>query len=494
MTVIEKTLKLATSFVYKDFKPVNDEGSGEAKIYVGSTSEQDDFNAFFGFDGKQKLRYKFEKNNLLEYLQQVKLEYVYQFFNKYKNINIDTWNNNYKIISSLDNDSLYIDLRSHLDQRRYYIRSDNDLFKNTLRKMSIPKLTNIKFQKLIEKNLMLILLEVDYSYSISDNSIVEDRLQTALGENKIFYGVPGSGKSYYIEQHYSVNENNSMRVVFHPDYTYSDFVGQILPKIVKGENGSEDKLKYEFIPGPFTKILKKANDNPEQQFYLIIEELNRGNAPAIFGEIFQLLDRNENGSAVGESKYSITNAEIADIVFKNTETPIKIPANLSILATMNTSDQNVFTMDTAFQRRWIMVHIPNKFKSPQADQKIADSEITWKAFAEAVNDKLTEISGELTSTEDKRLGAYFAREADFKDRSRFAEKVLKYLWDDAFKMERSAIFKASFKTLSSVIEKFEDDKIENPLNEVLDSEIYKDICERMKEASSMQEQAQRIEE
>lgn len=494
MTVIEKTLKLATSFVYKDFKPVNDEGSGEAKIYVGSTSEQDDFNAFFGFDGKQKLRYKFEKNNLLEYLQQVKLEYVYQFFNKYKNINIDTWNNNYKIISSLDNDSLYIDLRSHLDQRRYYIRSDNDLFKNTLRKMSIPKLTNIKFQKLIEKNLMLILLEVDYSYSISDNSIVEDRLQTALGENKIFYGVPGSGKSYYIEQHYSVNENNSMRVVFHPDYTYSDFVGQILPKIVKGENGSEDKLKYEFIPGPFTKILKKANENPEQQFYLIIEELNRGNAPAIFGEIFQLLDRNENGSAVGESKYSITNAEIADIVFKNTETPIKIPANLSILATMNTSDQNVFTMDTAFQRRWIMVHIPNKFKSPQADQKIADSEITWKAFAEAVNDKLTEISGELTSTEDKRLGAYFAREADFKDRSRFAEKVLKYLWDDAFKMERSAIFKASFKTLSSVIEKFEDDKIENPLNEVLDSEIYKDICERMKEASSMQEQAQRIEE
>lgn len=323
---------------------------------------------------------------------------------------------------------------------------------------------------------------------------VNNHFPDFAGENKIFYGVPGSGKSYYIEQHYSVNENNSMRVVFHPDYTYSDFVGQILPKIVKGENGSEDKLKYEFIPGPFTKILKKANDNPEQQFYLIIEELNRGNAPAIFGEIFQLLDRNENGSAVGESKYSITNAEIADIVFKNTETPIKIPANLSILATMNTSDQNVFTMDTAFQRRWIMVHIPNKFKSPQADQKIADSEITWKAFAEAVNDKLTEISGELTSTEDKRLGAYFAREADFKDRSRFAEKVLKYLWDDAFKMERSAIFKASFKTLSSVIEKFEDDKIENPLNEVLDSEIYKDICERMKEASSMQEQAQRIEE
>lgn len=310
------------------------------------------------------------------------------------------------------------------------------------------------------------------------------------GQNKLFYGVPGSGKSYYIKHQYSLNENNSMRVVFHPDYTYSDFVGQILPKISKDENGSENRLEYKFTPGPFTKILEKAYANPNQEFYLIIEELNRGNAPAIFGEIFQLLDRNESG----ESEYSITNAEIADIVFENAETPIKIPANLSILATMNTSDQNVFTMDTAFQRRWIMVYVPNKFESPQADYSIVDTKITWKAFAETVNKKLAEISGELTSTEDKRLGAYFAREADFKDRSRFAEKVLKYLWDDAFKMERSAIFKASFKTLSSVIEKFEDDKIENPLNEVLDSEIYKDICERMKEASSMQEQAQRIEE
>lgn len=323
-----------------------------------------------------------------------------------------------------------------------------------------------------------------------DHNISQRYYSNFHSENIIFYGVPGSGKSHKIKENYKPNADNSMRVVFHPDYTYSDFVGQILPKILKGENDSEDKLKYEFSPGPFTKILKKAYDNPEQQFYLIIEELNRGNAPAIFGEIFQLLDRNESG----ESEYSITNAEIAQEVFQNSEMPIKIPANLSILATMNTSDQNVFTMDTAFQRRWVMVHIPNKFESPQAEQKIVNTKITWKAFADTVNDKLAEISGELTSTEDKSLGAYFAREADFKDRSRFAEKVLKYLWDDAFKMERSAIFKASFKTLSSVIEKFEDDKIENPLNEVLDSKIYEDICERMKETSSMQEQAQRIEE
>lgn len=330
------------------------------------------------------------------------------------------------------------------------------------------------------------------SVKLSVNSLnkADNTSTNRNGENRIFYGVPGSGKSYYIKHHYSLNENNSMRVVFHPDYTYSDFVGQILPKIEKGENDSENKLRYEFIPGPFTKILKKAYINPEQQFYLVIEELNRGNAPAIFGEIFQLLDRNENGSDVGESQYSITNAEIAEEIFENSETPIKIPSNLSILATMNTSDQNVFTMDTAFQRRWIMVHIPNKFESPQADYKIADTEITWQAFAETVNNKLAEISGELTSTEDKSLGAYFANEADFNDRSRFAEKVLKYLWDDAFKMERPAIFNATFKTLSSLIEKFEDNKTKNPLSEVLNTDIYKEMVKK----SSDKEEAQNINE
>ena len=85
-------------------------------------------------------------------------------------------------------------------------------------------------------------------------------------------------------------QERSERVVFHPDYTYSDFVGQILPRVVK------DKLKYVFEPGPFTKMLKKANDDPDNMYYLVIEEINRGNTPAIFGDIFQLLDRNDDGS------------------------------------------------------------------------------------------------------------------------------------------------------------------------------------------------------
>ena len=138
------------------------------------------------------------------------------------------------------------------------------------------------------------------------------------------------------------------RVVFHPDYMNTDFVGQILPT-VKGE-GDEKEITYDFTPGPFTRVLKKAINDPGKHYYLVIEEINRGNAPAIFGEIFQLLDRESDGT----SSYKITNYNIASEVFGNKETPVFIPSNLSILATMNTADQNVFTLDTAFQRRWDM--------------------------------------------------------------------------------------------------------------------------------------------
>ncbi len=167
------------------------------------------------------------------------------------------------------------------------------------------------------------------------------------GENILYYGVPGSGKSYAISKICS-DERYMERVVFHPDYTYSDFVGQILPRL--DEN---NKLEYIFTAGPFTRVLQKASDDPSNMYYLIVEEINRGNAPAIFGEIFQLLDRNEDGA----SEYGISNYEVAKEVYGNTNHSVKIPSNLTVLATMNTSDQNVFTLDTAFQRRWKMKHI-----------------------------------------------------------------------------------------------------------------------------------------
>ncbi|XCY70261.1 AAA family ATPase [Streptococcus iniae] len=322
----------------------------------------------------------------------------------------------------------------------------------------------------------------DQRFGISSNS---QRLST--GENILLYGVPGSGKSHKIATKYCNDERRMERLVFHPDYMNTDFVGQIMP-IVK-ENGD---ITYSFSPGPFTRILKKALINPTEHYYLIIEELNRGNAPGIFGEVFQLLDRNDNG----ESVYGINNSVIADNVYGDKEHQIRIPSNLSLLATMNTADQNVFTLDTAFQRRWTMEMIENDVDtSKYGGYFIADSDYTWKAFNKVVNNKIIETSNLTLTSEDKRMGAYFISDKvlnnklvtslptgdDLKEfnkkNKRFAEKVLKYLWDDAFKFNRDEVFDISvYSNLEAVIKQFTNN--ETPNNQRFDV-LAKDIREEL---------------
>lgn len=311
----------------------------------------------------------------------------------------------------------------------------------------------------------------EYTEQVESENI-EDTIRLTGGTNILYYGVPGSGKSYKVDEECkskSISEQCMRRVVFHPDYTYSDFVGQILPTIEKKEDGSEGKLCYKFIPGPFTQILKTAYNNPTEHCCLIIEELNRGNAPAIFGEIFQLLDRDADGN----SKYGIFNADIAAEVFEEKTKQIRIPSNLDIVATMNTSDQNVFVLDTAFQRRWQMEYIKNKFEGEQADKKIVGSSITWKAFAETVNEVISKSSFGLGSTEDKGLGAYFALGKDLENKKNFSEKVLKYLWDDAVKLDRKRIFKDNLYSLPQMFEVFED----GGLSSVLQENVYNKMLE-----------------
>lgn len=300
------------------------------------------------------------------------------------------------------------------------------------------------------------------------------------GRNILLYGVPGSGKSYTIETNYCNDFSLMERVVFHPDYMNTDFVGQILPT-VKGE-GDEKEITYDFTPGPFTRVLKKAINDPGKHYYLVIEEINRGNAPAIFGEIFQLLDRESDGT----SSYKITNYNIASEVFGNKETPVFIPSNLSILATMNTADQNVFTLDTAFQRRWDMKMIENDVtKAEHAKTKILDTTVTWEKFNTVVNEQIITSGATTLSSEDKRLGSYFITEdvlkyftmetdkneiaekynidlengqeleRKIKDlNSRFGDKVIKYLWDDVFKFSRDDLFESTYKSLEKVLYDF----------------------------------------
>lgn len=300
----------------------------------------------------------------------------------------------------------------------------------------------------------------------------------------IFYGVPGSGKSFFIEEKTkNLNETQKIRTVFHPEYSNADFIGQIMPVL------RNEKIAYEFTPGPFSCILKKAYTNPTLNYCLIIEEINRGNAAGIFGEIFQLLDREMNSDSInyGWSKYPVNNKFINAYIREDSEldvpddfseeSGIRLPPNLSILATMNTSDQNVFTLDNAFQRRWDMKLIENVFGDTEEETNqrnaFVDSakQITWEKFQTAINIKIGKMSEDagLSSMEDKRLGCWFvkAEKTTEKDKNGkdiyiirnefFAEKVLKYLWDDAFKFCREKVFN-NYTNLESLTRDFKGDK------------------------------------
>lgn len=286
------------------------------------------------------------------------------------------------------------------------------------------------------------------------------------GVNLIVYGTPGCGKSYYIEhtllKDYRHDDENlcidAIRTTFYQDYTNTDFVGQIMP-VVKNDGS----VTYEFNPGPFTLALNKAIQNPDMPIALVIEELNRGNAPSIFGDIFQLLDRKD-----GTSIYNITNVNIQKYLHE--ENPdykfdyIKLPSNLSIFATMNTSDQNVFTLDTAFKRRWKFEKLKNSFNDnhPYSNRLIPGMDIDWKRFCESINNLILESKDEITNSEDKQIGVYFVEENMLRkekhestelQRKEFAYKLFEYLWDDVFKYSRDTLFK-DVKSLDDLIDRY----------------------------------------
>ncbi len=311
---------------------------------------------------------------------------------------------------------------------------------------------------LISNRHLLVFSENETS-SLSDNKI-DESVRIDGGKNIILYGVPGSGKSYTLQRDYCNDNSVVEKIVFHPDYSYSDFVGQIMPSV--DDSGI---VSYKFNPGPFTNILKKAYHNPQIKHVLVIDEINRGNVPAIFGEIFQLLDRlkhDKDGFKKGSSEYVINNIDIANIVHSDKNASIRIPSNLWIIATMNTSDQNVFTLDTAFQRRFSMQLIENSFENVDDDfknMKILDTDITWQKFCTTINEKIAQNNEGLSSMEDKRFGVYFVNIDDLKSKENFAHKVIKYLWDDVFKFDRNIMFDTiKFNTLEAVVKNFAKEK------------------------------------
>lgn len=322
--------------------------------------------------------------------------------------------------------------------------------------------------------------------------------------NKILFGPPGTGKSYNIKSKMNlinVKNKNVTRITFHPEYSYYEFVGQYKPVVAYEKVAGtiryphNDKVMsekafvyYDFVPGPFTKAIvdalkleENAEENVPENALLVIEEINRGNSSAIFGDVFQLLDRinDVNDKCYGESEYSIDipvemkeyikeelKWEERDWIDKFEEGFI-IPSNLYIYSTMNTSDQSLYPMDSAFKRRWDMEYMYINYR----EEKLEDlylpepyEEIKWLDFIERINREIVNY----TEVDDKQIGQWFVGKS--LSESEFLGKVVSYLWFDIFRYDPETIFKKNIKTFDDIRiyydggifkEEFIDDLMEN---------------------------------
>ena len=274
--------------------------------------------------------------------------------------------------------------------------------------------------------------------------------------NRIIFGAPGTGKSFQLKQESTDGNHfaNIERVTFHPDYSYGQFVGSYKP--VSDDDG---KIRYEYVPGPFMRTLVKAlesgkNGDSAEKFLLIVEEINRAKVAAVFGDMFQLLDRTDEGDSVYEIQASedvrrYLARELGGT--KENYTSIKIPNNMYIWATMNSADQGVFPMDTAFKRRWEFTYLSinaNEKKIAIEDLPIINGDakiIKWNILRKSINNMLLK---ECKVNEDKLLGPFFISGEVFKNATSntdaffeaFNSKVLMYLFEDAGKMHQKKLF------------------------------------------------------
>lgn len=303
------------------------------------------------------------------------------------------------------------------------------------------------------------------------------------GQNLIVYGAPGTGKSHALEKllvsgiweniHYDNFISEYRRVIFHPEYTYFDFVGTYKPipvykqteeifinSVTGTVNNMEPYIDYQFIPGPFIETLTDAWINPNKMFTLLIEEINRANAAAVFGEIFQLLDRLSDGSSeyvyhpYRELKAYLYSVEgLKEYVSEG----IKIPSNMNIVATMNSADQGVNFLDSAFKRRWNYkykkINIGNAVHK-DVPFRYAGILLHWGDFVTALNEKLIKTR----VGEDRLIGPYFIK-PDEMDSVYATDKLLLYLWDDVLRHQRTQFFSSGILTFSELTEKFSSEDV-----------------------------------
>lgn len=302
---------------------------------------------------------------------------------------------------------------------------------------------------------------IDWIFALMQEIKFNTGYQSEFPRNRILFGAPGTGKSFTLNHEKDLllaDGGEYERVTFHPDYSYANFVGTYKPVPCKDSDG-KDVITYSYVPGPFMRTCVKALQNSRtddpKPFLLVIEEINRANVAAVFGDIFQLLDRGDDEV----SEYPIQASEdikkyLAEELGGNPDdyAEIRIPDNMFIWATMNSADQGVFPMDTAFKRRWDFTYlgiddseagiVGKKVILGQGDYRRI---VEWNALRKAINNELLTYK----VNEDKLMGPYFISkknlpEGEMIDPAVFARifknKVIMYLFDDAAKQKRITLF------------------------------------------------------
>lgn len=438
---------------------------GEKRIHIGSSANRAKFDSFFFPTNEDKVLFEFSKSDLLLYMIDARDEYMHPK-QKYRLDISHFYDDLLKETLSIEAETLYVRFETNIDKRYYLARPKGDEFYtnyNFISKICLPYVTEFVFIRAVdETGVYHFFLKPKFvKVSPSAEGIQADvvnkyKENTGSTSQKIYYGCPGTGKSFTIkldtegengekviwynkatkedkacarfEGTPSDDEkksltNNIFRTTFHPDYDYATFVGCYKP--VKNP---DEGLDYKFVPQVFTNAYICALRHPEDPVYLIIEEINRGNCAQIFGDLFQLLDRTN-----GVSDYEIKpDTELAKYLASEgipSET-LCLPDNLHIYATMNTSDQSLFPMDSAFKRRWAMEYKPIDYNQKKASKftfDIAGEEHSWIKFLKKVNDLILDA----TDSEDKQMGEFFIK-GNVTEKE-FTNKVMFYLWNDVCK-------------------------------------------------------------
>lgn len=463
-------------------------GNGTVHVFLGAADEclKKEFPGYYkavtdGEDpsvGAIKITHYFVKSNVLSMLG-----YVCEYYKKKDVYFLDTVIN---ILTDMDNakqedgllsTSSLLKLSIGSNKLRPYFKQfdSKGIFHQVIRQLLLP---NSAYKIALYKNAndeyaaFWLIGFGDLDDFMAD--VNKDKIEKPLNELKkcekslqqIFYGAPGTGKSFKIKR--DTKNQSKIRTTFHPDSDYSTFVGCYKPTMnedVKYDKEGNEKsctkqIEYAFVAQAFLKAYVNAwkfycsaEDGTAKAQYLIIEEINRGNCAQIFGDLFQLLDRNEDGYStypivadtdiqrylskefekvnIPDSLNAIYDDYDGNIVedIKN-GIVLALPNNLYIWATMNTSDQSLFPIDSAFKRRWDWKYMPIDTKKENWNIEVDGKKYSWSDFLEAVNEQIFEV----TKSEDKKLGFYFCRANNHVvDAEKFVGKVIFYLYNDVFK-------------------------------------------------------------